>query len=82
MKSSDVAIYAITSQPQEEADKVVSQWGLHYRAIGDPDHNLAHHLKEKGLLDVVITTRNGYPNGMAQPGVAECNPSVGLQCYF
>lgn len=69
MKSSDVAIYAITSQSQEQADKAVDQWGLHYKAYGDSDNALAKHLKEKGLMSVIVTPHTDYPNGMAQPGV-------------
>lgn len=77
MKSTDVAMYGVTAQPQEEADKAVVQLGLHYKAFGDPDHNLAKHLKEKGLLDVIITRRadsmhpkvKDYKDGLAQPGM-------------
>ena len=76
MKSSDVAVYGVTAQPQEEADKAVTQLRLHYKTYGDPDHKLATHLKDKGLLDVIIARQGDsrhpkvkdYKDGMAQPG--------------
>jgi hypothetical protein len=37
--------------------------------IVDPDNFLAKELKRRGLLDVAISDKNAYPNGMAQPAV-------------
>ena len=37
--------------------------------VVDPDHKLATQLRENGLLDVAITKKGGYDNGMAQPAV-------------
>ncbi|XP_062518172.1 uncharacterized protein LOC134193352 [Corticium candelabrum] len=81
MKSSDVAVYGVTAQPQEEADKAVTQLRLHYKTYGDPDHKLATHLKDKGLLDVIIARQGDsrhpkvkdYKDGMAQPAVVVVN---------
>ena len=77
MKSSDVALFGVTAQPQVDADKAVTQLGLHFKTYGDPDHNLAKYLKEKGLLEVIITRRSDskhpkvkdYKDGMVQPGI-------------
>ena len=38
-------------------------------AIVDPENVLAAELKKRGLLNVAISERSGYPNGMAQPAV-------------
>lgn len=43
--------------------------GFKNTAILDPDNKLAADLKKRGLLDVAITAKANYPNGMAQPAV-------------
>ena len=37
--------------------------------IADPENLLAKELKRRGVLDVAISDRGGYPHGMAQPAV-------------
>jgi len=43
--------------------------GYEGELIVDPEHRLASKLRSEGLLDVAITSRNGYSHGMAQPAV-------------
>ena len=38
-------------------------------AIVDPENVLAAELKSRGLVDVAISEKSGYPHGMAQPAV-------------
>lgn len=38
-------------------------------AIVDPQNLLAGELKNRGVLNVAISEKSGYPNGMAQPAV-------------
>ena len=69
MKSFGVAVLAVTSESQEEANSAATKWELQYKVYGDPHHKLAKYLKERGLLDVVVTPRERYLSGMAQPGI-------------
>ena len=43
--------------------------GFNCEALVDTEHHLANKLREEALLDVAVTSKAGYSNGMAQPAV-------------
>jgi hypothetical protein len=59
----------ITSETLEHLPEVIKTTGYDGEAISDPDNGLATYVKEQGWLDVAISQKKGYANGMAQPGV-------------
>eukprot|EP01130_Rhizamoeba_saxonica_P015561 TRINITY_DN7021_c0_g1_i2.p1 TRINITY_DN7021_c0_g1~~TRINITY_DN7021_c0_g1_i2.p1 ORF type:complete len:427 (+),score=88.47 TRINITY_DN7021_c0_g1_i2:45-1325(+) len=60
-------MYGLTSQTQYEADQARSRWGLEYDVIGDPNNTLAR------TMNVHISSKSDYPEGMAQSSVTVVN---------
>ena len=61
----------ITAEPIEHLAATRTASGYTGQAIVDPTHAIAQDFKERGLLDVAITPKNGYEHGMAQPAILE-----------
>jgi peroxiredoxin len=59
----------VTAEAPEHLDAFQKSTGYTETAIVDPENDLAKELKTRGLLDIAISEKLGYPNGMAQPGV-------------
>jgi hypothetical protein len=59
----------ITAEDASQLDAVRNTTGYTREAMSDPDHLLATELKKRGLLNVAITEKSGYPHGVAQPAV-------------
>lgn len=58
-----------SSQTIDHLDTVRTLTGFIGDAISDPDNELAKELTKRGVLDVAITERGGYANGVAQPAI-------------
>jgi peroxiredoxin len=58
-----------TAEAHEHLDAFRKSTGYTETAIVDPENALAKELNTRGLLDIAISEKPGYPNGMAQPGV-------------
>ena len=52
--------------------------GYEGETIVDPENVLAKELKRRGLLDLAISDRKGYPQGMVQPGVLVGGGKIGI----
>jgi len=59
----------ITAEDESHLPATRAATGYTGDAIVDPENLLAADLKARGLLDVAITEKAGYPHGMAQPAV-------------
>ena len=59
----------ITAESEANLQKTRDNSGYTGTAISDPDNAIAGELKRRFNLDVAITPKNGYPNGMAQPAI-------------
>lgn len=59
----------VTAEAPEHLDAFQKSTGYRETAIVDPENALSKELKTRGLLDIAISEKSGYPNGMAQPGV-------------
>ena len=59
----------VTAEPAEHLAATRAKTGYGGNAIVDPDNVLAAELKRRGLLNVAISEKAGYPHGMAQPAV-------------
>ncbi|KAF5541760.1 hypothetical protein FMEXI_7808 [Fusarium mexicanum] len=64
----------ITAEDASHLDAVRDRTGYTREALNDPDQLLAEELKSRGLLDVAITKKSGYPHGLAQPAVLVMRP--------
>ena len=64
---------AVTSEDENELSATQRASGFTGEVIVDPENLLAKELKKRRLLDVAISEKNGYPNGMAQPAVLVMN---------
>ncbi|KAK3294167.1 uncharacterized protein B0H64DRAFT_181107 [Chaetomium fimeti] len=74
VKAAGGVIAAATAEAPKHLDKVRSSAGFSDKVIVDPENSLAKHLKNKELLDVVISDSQlyrlrGYKHGMAQPAL-------------
>ncbi|CAE7257835.1 CPK4 [Symbiodinium sp. CCMP2592] len=69
MASKGFAIYGLVSQPQSEADSAKEEWGISYDIIGSPDVSLVKHLADEKIINLVISEKKNYPNGMVQPAL-------------
>ncbi|KAF2160392.1 hypothetical protein M409DRAFT_29238 [Zasmidium cellare ATCC 36951] len=59
----------ITAKESPELVKIVREkTGYTDAAIVDPKHEIANSLRARGLLDLTITEKKGYSQGMVQPG--------------
>lgn len=59
-------LVGVTSQSQAGVDEAVAEWELDYKVVSDTANVLAKR------FDIVVSENvkyDGYPNGMAQPGV-------------
>jgi hypothetical protein len=59
----------VTAEAASELPAMRTASGYTGETIVDPDNFLAKELKRRGLLDVAISDKKGYPHGMAQPAV-------------
>lgn len=72
-------IYAITSEPQRNADMAQKDWELDFECIGDPHHEISGECHERGWLDLFVNEKTdgmqavadwvSHPKGNFQPGV-------------
>ena len=69
MASKGFAVYGLVSQPQSEADAAKAEWGISYDIIGSPDVSLVKHLSDEKIINLVISEKKNYPNGMVQPAL-------------
>jgi hypothetical protein len=60
---------AITAEPASELSATVSSTGYTGETVVDPENVLVKELKQRGLLNVVISDHKGYKHLMAQPAV-------------
>ena len=59
----------VTSEVEKELSATRVSSGYQGEAIVDPENALVKDFKSKGWLDVAISSKGGYKNGMAQPAV-------------
>lgn len=59
----------VTAESADHLAETRAKTGYGGDAIVDPENLLAAELKKRGLLNVAISERSGYPHGMAQPAV-------------
>jgi hypothetical protein len=59
----------VTAEAASELPAMRKASGYTGETIVDPENFLAKELKRRGLLDVAISDKKGYPHGMAQPAV-------------
>ncbi|KAH6991322.1 hypothetical protein BKA56DRAFT_574243 [Ilyonectria sp. MPI-CAGE-AT-0026] len=64
----------ITAEDESHLPATRDSTGYTGDAIVDPQNLLAAELKARGLLDVAISKKSGYPHGMAQPSVLVMRP--------
>lgn len=64
----------ITAEDESHLPATRDSTGYTGDAITDPQNLLAAELKARGLLDVAISEKSGYPHGMAQPAVLVMRP--------
>ncbi|KAL5328705.1 hypothetical protein ACEPPN_002207 [Leptodophora sp. 'Broadleaf-Isolate-01'] len=67
--SSQGAPLIITSEPSSFLPETRKLTGYQGDAIVDPGNELVGHLRERFGLEVAISEKKGYVNGMAQPAV-------------
>ncbi|MDG2336306.1 MAG: hypothetical protein P8Q97_19050 [Myxococcota bacterium] len=78
-------VYAVTSEPQALASRAREDWGLSFECVGDPHHEVAATLSERGWLDLRVLevgeflTRDtqwevSHPKGIFQPGILALAP--------
>jgi hypothetical protein len=62
-------IIAVTAEPVEHLSETRKATGYEGLVIIDETNSLAKELKRRGLIDVAISERKGYKEGMAQPAI-------------
>ncbi|KAL8276433.1 hypothetical protein RQP46_011185 [Phenoliferia psychrophenolica] len=62
-------ILVVTSEPSEHLDATIKSSGYAGEIVSDPTNALAGALRESGDIDVAVTKRAGYADGMAQPAL-------------
>jgi peroxiredoxin len=67
--SSGGAVIVITAQDHSFIDATRERSGYQGEIIVDQELRIATELREKGLLNVAVSNKGGYPNGMTQPAV-------------
>ncbi|CAF9927437.1 MAG: hypothetical protein HETSPECPRED_006586 [Heterodermia speciosa] len=72
------AVLAVTAEPASELPKMRTASGYDGETLVDTEHLLARELKRRGLIDVAISERKGYAEGMVQPGVLIGGNRVGV----
>jgi hypothetical protein len=63
----------VTAEDPKHLPEVLSKTKFSGETIVDPDNILAAELKSRGLLNVAISEKGGYPHGMAQPAALVVN---------
>ncbi|KAL9575910.1 MAG: hypothetical protein Q9212_007573 [Teloschistes hypoglaucus] len=74
ISSSNGSIVIITAESEENLPKTRQASGYTGRAISDPENAIAGELKQRFGLDINITPKSGYANGMAQPAILVLKP--------
>ena len=59
----------VTAEPVSELSATRSASGYNGEAVVDTNNVLVRYLKVRNLLDVAVSSKNGYDHGMAQPAV-------------
>ncbi|KAI9715469.1 MAG: hypothetical protein M1812_005945 [Candelaria pacifica] len=62
-------VLIVTAEPASHMPATREAAGYVGEAIVDPEHRLAKLLKEQKLLDVAISKKGGYEQGVAQPAI-------------
>jgi len=62
-------VVVVTAEAESELHKTRSSSGYEGLVIVDPENLLAAELKRRGLLNVALSEKKGYPHGLAQPAV-------------
>ena len=65
---------AITSEEGSQLPATRQASGYQGTVIVDPENTIAKELKSRGIVDVAISEKKGYPHGMAQPAVIVMKP--------
>jgi hypothetical protein len=63
------AIIAVTAEPIEHLSSTRKATGYEGLVIIDETNSLAKELKRRGVIDVAVSERKGYKEGMAQPAI-------------
>ena len=63
------SLLVITSEPEQHLAATRKASGFQGTILVDTENVLAQHLRERGMVDVAISEKNGYVHGMAQPAV-------------
>ena len=59
----------VTAEDSKHLPETLSKTKYSGETLVDTENILAAELKSRGLLDVAISEKDGYPHGMAQPSV-------------
>lgn len=59
----------ISAEDPKWLPEVREKTGYDGEAINDPENFLVNVFKSRGLVEVVISEKSGYPHGMAQPAI-------------
>ena len=63
------ATLAVTAEPEHFLPITRKNTGYAGKALIDAEHKLLSELKCRGVIDIAISEKKGYANGMAQPAV-------------
>lgn len=63
------AILVVTAEPGEHLPATRKASGYEGLVVVDETNSLAKELKRRGVLDVAISDKKGYKDGMAQPAI-------------
>jgi peroxiredoxin len=69
IEASSGAVIIITAQDPSFVAVTRERSGYQGEIIVDRELKIATELRERGLLNVAVSTKDGYPNGMTQPAV-------------
>ena len=67
IKASNGTQLLVTAEDPKHLPEVLFKTKYSGETIVDPENILAAELKSRGLVDVAISEKGGYPHGMAQP---------------
>ncbi|KAG8528531.1 uncharacterized protein KY384_007449 [Bacidia gigantensis] len=62
-------VLTVTAESESELHKIRETTGYDGETIVDTENLLATELRRRGIIDVAVSEKTGYPNGMAQPAV-------------
>ena len=63
------SVFTVTAENQSELPKMREASGFTGETIVDTENLLVKELQRRGIIDVAISEKKGYPHGMAQPAV-------------